>query len=208
LAGGTMMAEATLVQHGLAGERAQIVVESDGQLLATQTVALPADGVLTTVSVPVAVDEPGARRLTMRVVPHGRERLTENNARDLTVEVRDGRDRILYVEGEPRFELKFARQAVADDEHLQLVALQRTAENKFLRLGVIDSLELVGGFPTTREALYGYRAVILGSIEASYFTAAQLRLLADYVGERGGALLFLGGRRSFGEGGYAGTPLA
>ncbi|MHB1225777.1 MAG: glutamine amidotransferase, partial [Gemmatimonadaceae bacterium] len=194
---------------GLAGERAQIVVESsDGQMLASQTVALPDDGVRSTVRVPVAVDEPGTRRLRMRLVPHERERLTENNARELTVEVRDGPDRILYVEGEPRFELKFARQAVADDERLQLVALQRTAENKFLRLGVTDSLELIGGFPTTREALFGYRAVVLGSIEASYFTAAQLRLLADYVGERGGALLFLGGRQSFGEGGYAGTPLA
>lgn len=209
LAGGTMVAEATIVQRGLAGERAQIVVESsDGQMLASQTVVLPADGARSTVRVPVAVDEPGTRRLRMRLVPHERERLTENNARELTVEVRDGPDRILYVEGEPRFELKFARQAVADDERLQLVALQRTAENKFLRLGVTDSLELINGFPTTREALFGYRAVVLGSIEASYFTAAQLRLLADYVGERGGALLFLGGRQSFGEGGYAGTPLA
>lgn len=208
LAGGTMVAEATLVQHGLAGEKAQIVVESDGQMLATQTVVLPADGVRSTVSVPVAVDESGSRRLTMRVVPHARERLTENNGRDLMVNVRDGRDRILYVEGEPRFEFKFARLAVADDKHLQLVALQRTAENKFLRLDVSDSLELLGGFPATKEALFGYQTVIIGSIEASYFTAAQLRLLTDYVGERGGALLFLGGRRSFGEGGYAGTSLA
>lgn len=208
LAGGTMVVEATLVQHGLAREEAQLVVESEGRMLATQTVVLPADGVRSTVSVPVAVDEAGSRRLTMRVVPHAREQLTENNGRDLMVDVRDGRDRILYVEGEPRFEFKFARLAVADDDHLQLVALQRTAENKFLRLDVSDSLELLGGFPTTKEALFGYRAVILGSIEASHFTAAQLRLLTDYVGERGGALLFLGGRRSFGEGGYAGTSLA
>ena len=33
-------------------------------------------------------------------------------------------------------------------------------------------------------------------------------MLADFVNVRGGGLLLLGGRRSFAEGGYAGTPLA
>ena len=66
-----------------------------------------------------------------------------------------------------------------------------------------DSLELVAGFPKTREELFTYRAVILGSVEASFFTLEQMRMLADFVGERGGGLLLLGGRRAFAEGGYA-----
>ena len=33
-------------------------------------------------------------------------------------------------------------------------------------------------------------------------------MLAEFVNVRGGGLLMLGGRRSFAEGGYAGTPLA
>ena len=208
LAGGTMVAEVALVQYGLAGEAAQLVVEDGGRVIAAQTVPLPDDGVRRTVRVPIAVDEPGERHLTVRVTPHGRERTTGNNTRELLVTVQGDRERVLYLEGEPRYELKFARRAVAADPRLQLIALQRTAENKFLRLGVDDSLELMDGFPATPEALYGYRAVIIGSIEASYFTAAQQRLLADYVSERGGSVLFLGGRRSFREGGYAGTPLA
>lgn len=208
LSGGTIVVDAMLVQHGLKGEGVRLVAESDGRVIAEQRIALPADGVQLAVRLPVEMDGAGMRRLRLRIVPHERELTTGNNARDLLVDVREGRDRMLYVEGEPRFEFKFTRRAVADDEHLQLVGLQRTAENKFLRLDVSDSLELVGGFPTTAEELFGYRVVVLGSIEASHFTAAQLRLLADYVGERGGALLFLGGRRSFGEGGYAGTPLA
>ena len=48
--------------------------------------------------------------------------------------MRDGREKILYVEGEPRYEMRFIRAAVEADSNLQLVALQRTAENKFLRL--------------------------------------------------------------------------
>lgn len=208
LAGGTAMVEATVVQHGLRGEAVRLVAESDGRVVAERRLVLPADGMLQTVQFPVELDDEGMRQLSLRVIPHDRELLTQNNARDVLVDVRGGRERMLYVEGEPRFEFKFARAAVADDEHLQLVGLQRTAENKFLRLDVSDSLELVGGFPTTPEELFAYRVVVLGSMEASYFTASQLRLLVDYVSERGGAILFLGGRRSFGEGGYAGTPLA
>ena len=33
-------------------------------------------------------------------------------------------------------------------------------------------------------------------------------MIADFVSERGGGLLMLGSRRSFAEGGYAGTPVA
>ena len=50
--------------------------------------------------------------------------------------------------------------------------------------------------------------MILGSIEASFFTHDQMAMLADFVNVRGGGLLFLGGRRAFAEGGYTGTPLA
>jgi uncharacterized membrane protein len=56
--------------------------------------------------------------------------------------------------------------------------------------------------------LFQYRGIILGSIEASFFTRDQLAMLADFVNVRGGGLMFIGGRRAFAEGGYAGTPLA
>ena len=120
--------------------------------------------------------------------------------------VEDRHEKILYVEGEPRFEMKFLRRAVEGDSNLQVVTLQRTAEGKFLRLGVDSAGELAAGFPRTREELFRYRALILGSVEASFFTADQLRMIEEFVSQRGGGLLVLGGRLALGEGGYAGTP--
>jgi uncharacterized membrane protein len=207
LRGGTIAADVTITQSGMAGERAQLVVEDGGRIVASESIALPDDGEVRPIRVPIPANDAGVRRLSVRVVPQAGELLAENNAREALVSVRDRRERILYVEGEPRFEFKFLRRAVAGDEQLQVVGLQRTAEDKFLRLGVDDSSQLRAGFPTTREELFSYRAVILGSIEASYFTAEQLRLLADFVSERGGGLLALGGRHSFREGGWAGTPV-
>jgi len=49
---------------------------------------------------------------------------------------------------------------------------------------------------------------VLGTVEASFFTADQLRMIAEFVSRRGGGLLALGGRHSFAQGGYAPTPLA
>jgi uncharacterized membrane protein len=97
---------------------------------------------------------------------------------------------------------------VADDKNLQIVTLQRTADNKFLRLDVDTPDELLGGFPKTRDELFTFKGLILGSIEAAAFSADQLQMIADFVDRRGGGLLMLGGARSFGEGGYGGTPVA
>jgi hypothetical protein len=104
--------------------------------------------------------------------------------------------------------MAFLRRAIASDSNLQLVTLQRTAENTFQRFDVDNGDELAGGFPKTREELFRYRGIVLGSVDASLFTRDQLQMLADFVSVRGGGLLLLGGRHAFGEGGYADTPLA
>ncbi len=210
LRGGSVLVEALVQQQGGGGGRdsATIVVEEAGRILATRRFALPGDGQAATVSIPVPLAEAGARQLTVRLPGLPGEAVTRNNAREALVAVRDRDERILYYEGEPRFEFAFLRRAVAADTNLRVVGLERTAEGKFLRLGVDDSLDLAAGFPRTREELFRYRALILGSVEAAAFTADQLRMIAEFAGTRGGGILLLGGRRSFGEGAWHDTPLA
>src|SRR5690606_15624431 len=85
---------------------------------------------------------------------------------------------------------------------------QRTAPEKYMRLAVDSAEELLAGFPKTRDELFRYRGLVLGSIEASHFTHEQLLMIEDFVAERGGGLLVIGGRSAFAEGGWAGTPVA
>lgn len=77
-----------------------------------------------------------------------------------------------------------------------------------LRLGTEDKDELLGGFPKDPEELYRYHAIILDDVEAAFFTQDQMSLLQQFVSQRGGGLLMMGGKGSFGEGGYARTPIA
>jgi uncharacterized membrane protein len=205
---GAMAVDVIVTQRGFAGRKVAVVVEDGGRIVGTKDVTLPRDGEAVVARVRIPTNERGARALAVRVPVQLGEMVAENNERRTLVYVRDRREKILYIEGEPRFELKFLRRAVENDANLQLVTLLRSAKDKFLRLSVDDSVELSSGFPRTREELFGYRAVVLGSMEASFFTLDQLRMLSDFVGVRGGGLLALGGRRALAEGGYEGTPLA
>ncbi|MBM4193731.1 MAG: VWA domain-containing protein [Gemmatimonadetes bacterium] len=208
LLGGTLVADVIVRQRGFDGDTVPLVVEDEGRIVASATVRMPAGTEAAPVRVTVRMTEPGPRVLAFRIPLQDREQVVENNAQRSLVTVRDNVERVLYVEGEPRYEVRFIRAAVEADSNVQVVLLQRTAEGKFLRLGVSTGDELVAGFPKTRAELYRYRGIILGSIEASFFSHDQLTMLSDFVSVRGGGLLLLGGRRSFSEGGYAGTPLA
>ena len=208
LKGSSLVVDLMLRQRGFGGDKVPLVIEDDGQVIDRQEITLPDGTEESSVRVHVSASAPGPRTLTFRVPAQPGEMVTQNNAQQALVVVRDAREKILYLEGEPRYELKFLRDAIAADSNLQLVTLVRTAENKFLRIDVDSAEELAGGFPKTREELYRYRAVILGDMEASFFTHDQLAMLADFVNIRGGGLLTLGGRHAFAEGGYAGTPLA
>jgi uncharacterized membrane protein len=207
LAGAGVLSEVAIRVRGMAGQQLDLVAEDDGRVVAQRAVPITGKEDVARVQLRLPPLPEGSHPLTFRVRPVAGEVVTENNEYRSVLRIRAGPEKILYVEGEPRPELGFLRRAVAGDSALQLVALLRSAKGKFLRLGVDDSLELASGFPTRREDLFRYRAVILGSIEASFFTGDQLRMLADFVSRRGGGLIALGGRSALAEGGYADTPL-
>ena len=207
----SLLVDVVVTQTGYSGRTVTVDVEDEGRIVGTQQVTFPNDGSPATARVRATASEAGPRLFKFRVAPLPDELVPQNNTREALVDVRDVKERILYFEGEPRFEMKFLRRAVADDQNIEVVTLQRTADNKFLRLfgdAPADPDELLGGFPKTREELFSYRALILGSVEAGAFTGDQLQMIADFVDRRGGGLLMLGGARSFGEGGYGGTPVA
>lgn len=214
LKGASLVLDLVVTQVGYAGDTVPLIVEDEGRVVATADVTLPADGDSETVKVRLKAADTGARLLRFRIPVQDREEVTQNNQREALIDVVNRREKILYAEGEPRPEPKYMRQATDQDDNLQVVLLQRTAEatanlpDKYLRIGVEHGEELINGFPTTREELFAYRGLILGTFEASAFSPEQQRMIEDFVDVRGGGLLVLGGPRSFSEGGWAGTPLA
>jgi len=208
LQGAAVVAELSVRATGFGGRTVPLIVEDEGRIVSQTEIRLPDGGEPAIVRAHFVTSDPGPRRLRFSIPVQDGELLAENNTTEALLVVERRVERMLYFEGEPRFEVKFLRRAVADDDRLEVVTLLRTAEDKFLRLGVEDSTELQAGFPRTREELFRYRGLILGSVEASFFTHDQLQMLADFVSVRGGGLLALGGRHAFGAGGWTETPLA
>ena len=207
MADSRMRATVSLRQYGYAGSKATLTAKDGDKVLASKDITLAADGQVQAETVFFNAGAAGVRRVTFSLVPLNGEENAANNAIVKLVSVSGDRRRILYVEGEPRWEYKFIRRAADDDKELQIVSMLRTTENKIYRQGISDPSELADGFPDKAEDLFRYDGIIIGSVEAGYFTPRQQELLREYVDTRGGGLLFLGGRFSLADGGWGASSI-
>ena len=215
LADSRLAAKITLHQRGYAGVKINLTVRDaagsdgtgQGKILAGRTITLGPDGNLQTETLMFDIGRAGARTLQIAASPLPGEENTANNALTRAVNVGSEPRRILYIEGEPRWEYKFIRQAEEDDRMVQIVSMVRTSENKVYRQGISDPKELAEGFPSRPEDLFGYQGLIIGSVEAGYFTPGQQELIRQFVDRRGGGLLLLGGQFAMADGGWNASKL-
>ena len=206
LAGSRLEARVSLNQVGCNGEKTRVTILDGSTPLASAPVELNSPHI--TVPLVFNAGAAGARNLVARAEALTGEENIANNALAQVVNVSDRKPRILYVEGEPRWEYKFLRRAADDDQQIELVSMLRTTPNKIYRQGVKDSAELADGFPSKPEELFAYDGLIIGSSEASWFTPSQQEMIREFANRRGGGVLFLGGRFALSDGGYAATAVA
>ncbi len=187
---------------------ARIRVYAGSDLVAVEEVELTAEASEISRSIDLPSGGPGLQELRFEVVGDADDRVPDNNTRQRLLQVADEQRRILYFEGDPRWEYKFMRRAVHDADGLSLVSLLRTTPNKFYRQGITEASELENGFPATKADLYRYDAVIIGNVESVSLNSVQQQLLHDYVAERGGSLMMLAGSSALADGGWQDSPLA
>jgi uncharacterized membrane protein len=211
LAGSRIAAKITFHQRGYAGSKITLTVRdvttSQPKVLAARAIALGADGNQQTETLMFDIGSAGARMLQIAAAPLPGEESTANNILTRVVNVGSEPRRILYIEGEPRWEFKFIRQAEEDDRMVQIASMVRTSENKIYRQGIADPKELADGFPSRPEDLFVYQGLMIGSVEAGYFTPVQQELIRQFVDRRGGGLLLLGGQFALADGGWNASNL-
>jgi uncharacterized membrane protein len=201
-----LRAEVTL-QSGTARQSTLKVYDGD-RILASQVVDLPGEGRRIQESISVPTGEIGVRHLRFVLDPSATEYNLENNELHHSLTVAQTQPRVLYVEGEPRWEYKFIRRAAEAAGFLHLHGLVQTSTNKSYRQGIDSPDQLEDGFPTTRDELFNYQALIIGSQQAATLSQEQLSLIKDFVDLRGGSLLMLGGLNGLSDGGWQNTLVA
>jgi uncharacterized membrane protein len=195
-------------QSGYAGRKSTLAIRDGETILASREITFAADGRTQTETLMLNAGAAGAKALQVSIDALPGEENRANNSITRLINVDSNKRRILYVEGEPRWEYKFIRRAEDDDRVVQLASMLRTTENKIYRQGIGDPKELADGFPTRAEDLFGYQAIVIGSVEAGYFTPTQQDLIREFVDRRGGGVLWLGGRSSLADGIWGGSSLA
>jgi len=190
------------IRHPIGLDTVRLRVTHGGKLRYAQNIELQPDSSETTHQLDFPSGEVGIQALNFEIEKLANDTNTVNNEVQRVLKVADAPKRILYVEGEPRWEYKFLRRAVAADPAIEVVSLLRTSTNKFYRQGVNSPRELENGFPLTREALFGYDAIVIGSLDAAELSNEQQANIRDFVAERGGALLMLGGISGLADGGW------
>ncbi len=177
----------------------ELYVEGEARPVATKTIKVPeGTDVIPINGLKYIPDTPGEKRVTLKVKPKSGELVATNNEVSTYLDVLKGGLKVLYVQGpdfswEPRFltrSLDAAREIHAD---LKVVREPARGEK-----GLMDDADFAPG---------QYDVYILGGLPADHLTRTQIRLLTLAV-EKGAGLIMLGGRSSFGAGGWAGTELA
>jgi uncharacterized membrane protein len=205
-----LTAHITLQSWGVSGAKSKLTVKDGAKVLASQDVVFKESGQLQTEALVFNCGAAGPKTLEISVDPVGGEENQLNNKITRMVSVETRKPRILYIQGEPAWEYKFIRRAIEDypDIGIEIPSMERTTENKILRQGIRDASELEDGFPAKPEELFTYQGLIIGTVEASYFTPTQQQAIHDFVDRRGGGLLFIGGRASLSDGGWQNSQMS
>ncbi len=139
----------------------------------------------------------GRMTFALQAGPIDKEKNLDDNRRFFSIDVRAKPITVLYIDGVLRWEAKFLREALSGDPDLNLITSIRTMPGAG---GGSRGLLLP-------EQLAKIDVVILGDVDASFFSAAEVDALRQWVTERGGGLLLTGGYHSFGPAGIGRTDL-
>lgn len=170
----------------LSGNRlapALLQVYRNGGLIQEGTVTLE-PGTKLSLRLPQRIEQPGLYRYQVVIKPSQDYRV-ENNSREIWLQIA-GPPRILLVDEEPQ----------------QLKALADALQNR----GFQVELRRVQNFPISLQDMLIYQAIFTRNVPAARIHD-QMPLLREYVHDFGGGFAMLGGKQSFGPGGFYKTPV-
>jgi hypothetical protein len=146
--------------------------------------------------------EVGTFTYRVQIPPLPREQQTNDNAYAVTVQVVDTKNRLLYVEGVPRWESKYLVRVLRANRNVTPLIFIRGPRNQFLTYGEREGMTL----DLTDAQMARYKIVILGDLDATALDPARAASLVRFA-ESGGSLVLLGGPAAWGPDGFAATEL-
>jgi len=180
--------EAAVVLSALEDGKGLLVLRENGQPIAQQEVSFSAGK--NRYVLPLHLREPGYYEYLATIsVPEDQDRITENNTAA----------NALYLEGEGKVLLVVDPEGNPSD----WAALQEVLQEARRSVELATAYQ----FPRNSLSLLPYDCVAFVNVAADAFDAVQLQAVHDAVRDQGLGFLMVGGKNSFGPGGYHRTPV-
>jgi uncharacterized membrane protein len=150
----------------------------------------------------VDIYEKGAAQIDVVIEPFDDEVSITNNRINRSIRVVNEKVNVLYIEGNARWEFRYLRAILKRDPRINATFIASNVGPEVAR----NSPEHIERFPSKREEAFMYDLVILGDVDASFFSDEELGLLEELIRDRGASLLMLCGPMHS-PGSYQGTPV-
>ena len=189
-----------IVARGYAGQTLEVELFVEGQAtpVATKRMKVPEGSDLIPVTgLTYTPQTPGEKQLTLKVAKQEGELVVSNNSISTFVTVLSGGLNVLFLQGSNfTWDYRFLMRAIERSPDIQVEGwvIRRPAEG--------DKSEIDDAY----FAPHRYNVYVLSDLRADFLPPKQQKLLADAV-KAGAGFMMLGGRSSFGAGGWAGTPI-
>jgi hypothetical protein len=195
-------ADVLVKADGFQGQEMVLTVAEKGKTVAGQKFTVTPGTNRTVVKVRFIPDGKGPHGYVVSVPVQPKEVFTNNNEGRFAVAVLDKKLKILLVDGGPRWEYRYLKNALLRDERLDLTYLLFDP----LTTSKEEVKRALAAFPHKKEEVLAYDAVILGDVDPAQLTTDDLANLEAFVNDRGGTLIFIAGR-SFMPAAYGRTAL-
>jgi len=190
--------------QGIKAGDAEITLTLGGRTVATKRVPIR-DGQEMTETLSFTPSKEDANTPKQEVVAsvkvtQGTETLEDRFAK--VVRIADRKVKMLYVESNPRWEFKFMQRTFMRDRRVDPTFIIINGDRKALESGA----PFLPNFPDTRKDLFAFDLLVIGDVDANYFTGEQRTWVKDFVAEGGGLVVLAG--RLHAPASWLNTPLA
>lgn len=184
---------------------ARFIGEQDNRQLDVRTVRLEPGESTHRVEAHVQPDRGGSLAIRVELDALEGETNLENNVAHVMLHVIDRPLRVLYVEGYPRYEYRYLKNALLREPSIRLSCMLLSADVDFAQEGI----EPIRRFPESREEFDQFDVILWGDVDplGEWLTEAQRQLLIEQVSERGCGFAVIAGQRNA-PSGFDGSLLA
>ena len=186
---------------GYAGEKAKLNLKADGKVVDSQDITLTESDA--EYKLGYSPQEKGEAVVEASIDPRDDESAIDNNAVSTKVRVLDSKVKVLYIEGDPRWDFRYLLATLQRDRRLTVKCVLLNGDPD---LGTEADSPFLKGFPAERGDLVSNEIIILGDVDPAVLGAARMKLLNEWVSDMGGGLIFLAGMKHD-PFQYANTPL-